>query len=179
MADNTESQVPAELEEIRAKLDEALKAAEEAKAVAEEATAKAQAAEEQRAIAEEQTKSLKKAICADVLKAGIEEGRITPAMVEQTEKAVLWGVNNVQLSLDISFDIWITAGAFFLAAGLAMKRGRRWLGVIGLLVAAFTLGMNIWKYPDPPAEVGGIDGGPYLATWFGFYLWLETRQPRS
>jgi len=106
-------------------------------------------------------------------------GRIAAAedaVVEQTEKAVLWGVNNVQLSLDISFDIWITLGAFFLAAGLAMKRGRRWLGVLGLAVATFTIGMNIWKYPEPPAEVGGIDGGPYLATWFGFYLWLETRR---
>jgi len=39
--------------------------------------------------------------------------------------------------------------------------------------------MNIWKYPEPPAEVGGIDGGPYLATWFGFYLWLETRRPKT
>ena len=106
-------------------------------------------------------------------------GRIAAAedaVIEQTEKAVLWGVNNVQLALDISFDIWITGGAFFLAAGLAMNRGRRWLGAIGLVVAAFTLGMNIWKYPEPPAEVGGIDGGPFLATWFGFYLWLETRR---
>ena len=100
------------------------------------------------------------------------------AVVEATERAVLWGVNNVQLSLDICFDIWIAGGAFFLAASWAMKRdrGRRWFGILGLLVAAFTLGMNIWKYPAPPAEVGGIDGGPYLAAWFGIYLWLETRR---
>jgi hypothetical protein len=97
------------------------------------------------------------------------------AMVKQVETAVLWGVNNVQLSLDICFDVWITGGGFFLAAGLAMTRGRRWFGALGLAVAAFTLGMNVWKYPDPPAEAGGIDGGPFLATWFGFYLWLETR----
>jgi len=101
------------------------------------------------------------------------------AAVVQTEKAVLWGVNNVQLSLDISFDIWITGGAFFLAAGLALGPRRRWLGVIGVVVAVFTLGMNVWKYPAPPAEVGGIDGGPYLATWFGFYLWLETRRSKT
>jgi hypothetical protein len=105
-------------------------------------------------------------------------GRIAAAedaVVKQIEEAVLWGVNNVQLSLDICFDIWITGGAIFLAASLVLGRGPRWLGLLGLAVAAFTLGMNIWKYPEPPAEAGGIDGGPYLATWFGFYLWLETR----
>ena len=101
------------------------------------------------------------------------------AVVKQTETAVLWGVNNVQLSLDICFDIWITGGAILLAAGLVLTRGLRWLRWLGLAIAAFTLGMNIWKYPEPPAEVGGIDGGPYLATWFGVYLWLETRRSRG
>jgi hypothetical protein len=101
------------------------------------------------------------------------------ATVEQIERAVLWGVNNVQLSLDICFDIWIAGGAMLLAAGLALTRGLRWFGWLGLAIAAFTLGMNIWKYPEPPAEVGGIDGGPYLATWFGVYLWLETRKSRG
>ena len=98
------------------------------------------------------------------------------AVVEQTERAVLWGVNNVQLSLDICFDIWISGGGLFLAAGLLLRRGRRWLGGLGLAAAAFALAMNVWKYPAPPAEVGGIDGGPYLAAWFGLYLWLETRR---
>jgi hypothetical protein len=105
-------------------------------------------------------------------------GRIAAAedaVVEQTERAVLWGVNNVQLSLDIAFDLWIAGGAIFLAAGWMLKRRRRWLGILGLLAATFALGMNVWKYPAPPAEVGGIDGGPYLAAWLGLYLWLETR----
>ena len=105
-------------------------------------------------------------------------GRIAAAedaVVKQTETAVLWGVNNVQLSLDICFDIWIAGGGFFLAAGLVLGPRRRWLGVLGFAAAALALGMNIWKYPAPPAEVGGIDGGPFLAAWFGFYLWLETR----
>ena len=100
------------------------------------------------------------------------------AVVRQTETAVLWGVNNVQLSLDICFDIWISGGALVLALGLALKPKRRWFGLLGLAVAAFTIGMNVWKYPAPPAEVGGIDGGPFLAAWFGFYLWLETRNRR-
>jgi hypothetical protein len=103
-------------------------------------------------------------------------GGAEDAVVLQTEKAVLWGVNNVQLSLDICFDIWITGGAFFMAAGLLLGRGRRWLGALGLVAAIFALGMNVWKYPAPPAEVGGVDGGPFLAAWYGFYLWLETRR---
>ena len=101
------------------------------------------------------------------------------AAVKQIETAVLWGINNVQLSLDMCFDIWITIGGFFLATALLVKPGRRWLGALGLVVALFTFGMNVWKYPAPPAEVGGIDGGPYLATWFGFYLWFEIRRARS
>ncbi len=97
--------------------------------------------------------------------------------MHQTEKAVMWGVNNVQLALDICFDIWITIGGTFLAAALLVKPGRRWLGALGLLAAAFAFGMNVWKYPAPPGEVGGIDGGPYLAVWFGLYLWFEIRRP--
>ena len=97
------------------------------------------------------------------------------ALHKQIEESVLWGVNNVQLSLDICFDIWIAGGAAFLAASLLPKHRQRWIGIIGLAVVAFTLGMNVWKYPAPPAEVGGIDGGPYLAAWLGIYLWFETR----
>ena len=103
-------------------------------------------------------------------------GAAEDAVIQQTEKAVMWGVNNVQLSLDICFDIWITIGGVFLAAALVVKPGRRWLGILGLLAAAFAFGMNVWKYPAPPAEVGGIDGGPFLAAWFGLYLWLEIRR---
>lgn len=106
-------------------------------------------------------------------------GRISAAetaAVAQTEKAVMWGVNNVQLSLDICFDIWITIGGLFLAAALLAKPGRRWLGTLGLLTAGFAFAMNAWKYPAPPAEVGGIDGGPFLAAWFGVYLLVEIRR---
>jgi hypothetical protein len=98
------------------------------------------------------------------------------AVAEQTEKAVMWGVNNVQLSLDICFDIWITLGGLFLAASLLNRPGRRWLGGLGVAAALFAFGMNAWKYPAPPAEVGGIDGGPYLAAWFGLYIWFEARR---
>jgi hypothetical protein len=100
------------------------------------------------------------------------------AAARQIEEAVLWGVNNVQLALDIGFDVWIAGGAIFLAIGLLLAGRRRWLGVAGLIAALFALGMNMWKYPSPPAESGGIDGGPYLAAWLGVYLWLETRTPR-
>jgi hypothetical protein len=97
------------------------------------------------------------------------------AVVAQTEKAVMWGVNNVQLSLDICFDVWITVAGVFLAASWLVRPRRRWLGALGILAAAFAFGMNAWKYPAPPAEVGGIDGGPFLAAWFAVYLWLEIR----
>ena len=98
------------------------------------------------------------------------------AAVLQSERAVLWGVNNVQLSLDICFDIWITIGGFFLASSLLLQPGRRWLGVLGLASAGFAFGMNVWMYPEPPVEAGGVDGGPYLATWLGLYLWFEIRR---
>lgn len=92
------------------------------------------------------------------------------------DTAVMQGVNNVQLSLDIGFDLWIAAAGLFLAVSALRTPGRRILGAIGLAAAAFALGMNVAFYPDPPAENGGIDGGPYLAGWFGVWLWLETRR---
>ncbi len=106
-------------------------------------------------------------------------GATEDAVVEQTERAVMWGVNNVQLSLDICFDIWITIGGLFLAAALLARRGRRWLGALGLTTSLFAFAMNVWKYPAPPAEVGGIDGGPFLAAWFGLYILFETRRPAT
>ena len=38
--------------------------------------------------------------------------------------------------------------------------------------------MNASTPLSESAEVGGVDGGPYLAAWFGIYLWIETRLAR-
>lgn len=101
--------------------------------------------------------------------------RIAEAELESTKDAlrqVLLGVNNVQLSLDIVFDIWIAAGTFFFALSAFFDLRQRVFGLIGQAIAVMALGVNFATLPDPPAEVGLFDPGPFVATWMGTFLAL-------
>lgn len=99
--------------------------------------------------------------------------RILEAELEATKddlRRVLMGVNNVQLSLDISFDIWIATGCFCLALGALFYFRQRWFGGLGALIGAWVLGVNLATVPTPPADVGLLDPGPFAATWLGCML---------
>jgi hypothetical protein len=85
---------------------------------------------------------------------------------------ILWGINWVQLSFDIVFDIWIAGGCFFLALGTLFYLRQRILGGAGMLIGAMALGVNFATLPHPPAEAGLFDPGPLVATWFGVFLGL-------
>ncbi len=87
-------------------------------------------------------------------------------------KEILWGINWVQLSFDIVFDIWIAGGTFFLALGALRYLGQRLLGISGMLIGAMALGVNFATLPHPPAESGLFDPGPLVATWMGVFLGL-------
>jgi hypothetical protein len=100
---------------------------------------------------------------------------IAEAELEATKDAlerVLWGINWVQLSFDIVFDIWIAGGCFFLALGTFRYLRQRILGGIGMLIAAMVLGINFATLPHPPAESGLFDPGPLCAIWLGIFLGL-------
>lgn len=100
---------------------------------------------------------------------------INEAELESTRdilKEILWGINWVQLSFDIVFDIWIAGGTFFLALGAFLYLGQRILGVSGMVIGAMALGVNFATLPHPPAESGLFDPGPFVATWMGVFLGL-------
>ena len=93
-------------------------------------------------------------------------------------KEILWGINWVQLSFDIVFDIWIAAGTFFLALGALLYLRQRVLGITGIVISATALGVNFATLPRPPAESGLFDPGPFVATWMGVFLGLVILQSR-
>lgn len=85
----------------------------------------------------------------------------------QMINAVHRGVDGVQLSLDLAWDLWITMGAAFLA--VALLRHPRFPAVIGwtgVSAAGLVLGLNLWTFPVPPAAAGLFDAGPILGLWY-------------
>ena len=100
---------------------------------------------------------------------------IREAEAESTKemlREILWGINWVQLSFDIVFDIWIAAGTFFFALGALLYLEQRVLGYAGMLIGVMALGVNFATLPRPPAESGLFDPGPFVATWTGVFLGL-------
>ena len=94
-------------------------------------------------------------------------------------RKVLWGVNDVQLSLDIVFDIWISMGCVLFAAGVFFYYRSRLFGVLGAVIGAMALGVNFATLPTPPASAGLFDPGPFVATWMGLFLALVIYRDRG
>jgi len=102
-------------------------------------------------------------------------------------KAAFTGTNHTQLGIDIAFDVWISLGTALFA--LAMVRHfafRPWLGIAGIVVALGTLISNLIYFPWPPADQGGVDGGPFVGVWWGlllsviaFQYWRDNRTKGS
>ncbi len=83
----------------------------------------------------------------------------------------------IWLGLDVAWDVFGGAGTvLFGFALLRHPRVGRVLGVLGILLGAVLLALNIGTFPAPPAEAGWIDVGPFVALWYvillGRVLWL-------
>lgn len=101
-----------------------------------------------------------------------EQIRQTPdAAKKELLETILWSVNVVQSGLDVSWDIFATLGAIFLAIALSGHPywGRTW-GVAGVAVAAAALVLNLATFPTSPAAAGLIDLGPGVALWYVLVL---------
>jgi len=85
---------------------------------------------------------------------------------ESVRKLVDW-IWNVDLGLDLSWDLFIGLGTFFFAMNMLNhpKLGKI-LGWTGMVIAAAMLGFNIHTFPDPPGEVGLLDLGPLVGIWY-------------
>jgi len=91
--------------------------------------------------------------------------------LEGTEResfaAVLSGLNDLQLSLDLSFDVWVSAATvLFAIAGRKVLPIGRVLALAGVFAGGSALIMNFLHFPTPPAQAGGIDLGPAVGVWF-------------
>ena len=82
-------------------------------------------------------------------------------------KASFTGANRVQLGLDIVFDIFVCISWFLFGLNIARSTSfNKILGWSGSLIAFALLAVNFYSFPDPPAESGLFDLGPFLALWF-------------
>lgn len=93
-----------------------------------------------------------------------------PAALESLRTAFQL-VNQVQLGIDVCFDIFYCAGVALLS--IAMYRHRdfgRIIGIFGVLSAAGLLLLNLATFPRPPAERGLVDLGPVTGVWWAVVI---------
>jgi len=75
---------------------------------------------------------------------------LAPAKKEMLDM-VYNGVNSIQFTMDIAFDVFYC---------LAI------IGIFGILAGSLLLIFNMWTFPYPPAETGLIDLGPVTGIWW-------------
>lgn len=98
----------------------------------------------------------------------------TADAVEKAQlRQVLIGTNSVQLGLDVAWDVFITTATVLVALSLMSRQ--RVLAVLGVLIGAATLILNLWTFPLPPAQTGAFDLGPFVGMWFGAICVLMLR----
>jgi hypothetical protein len=81
---------------------------------------------------------------------------------------VAWKVvDQVQLGLDVCFDVYIALGTVLFALNLLGHPRVGWaLGGLGLLTGVLVLVLNLLSFPTPPAQAGSIDVGPLVGFWY-------------
>ena len=85
---------------------------------------------------------------------------------KQMAKTIFLGINRIQCAMDVAFDIFITLS--WILFGLNIARSKNFkpvLGYAGSFIAFGLLVLNIYTFPDAPAEKGLFDLGPFLGIW--------------
>jgi hypothetical protein len=74
---------------------------------------------------------------------------------------------SIWLGLDVAWDVYIGVGTLLLAiASVRHSRLGFIIGGFGILIATGLLGLNLYTFPTPPADVGLIDLGPGIGLWY-------------
>lgn len=89
-------------------------------------------------------------------------------------KATFRGANRVQAGLDVVFDIFITISWILFGLNIAKSKSfNKILGWSGSLLALSLLLLNLYTFPNAPAESGLFDLGPFLGLWtLVFFVWF-------
>ena len=79
---------------------------------------------------------------------------------------MLKGVFTVQNGLNIVSDVFLDLGIilFSVACWNHPKLGKA-VSIIGFVVAGLHFVLKAWTFPEPPAQAGLFDVGPYVALW--------------
>jgi hypothetical protein len=76
-------------------------------------------------------------------------------------------VDQVQLGLDIVWDIYLCLSAILIAWNMRQHpRFGLFFTVTGILIAGTLFAFNMATFPVPPANAGSIDLGPLMGLWF-------------
>jgi hypothetical protein len=82
-------------------------------------------------------------------------------------RMVLEGVNSVQFTMDIAFDVfYCLVVIFFSIVMLRDKYFGKLIGIYGLASGIGLLFLNLYTFPYPPAESGLIDLGPWTGVFW-------------
>jgi hypothetical protein len=73
----------------------------------------------------------------------------------------------IWLGLDVAWDLYVGVGTLLFAACLRWHPSfGRWFAWPGIVVALALLVLNTATFPEPPADVGLVDVGPFVALWY-------------
>jgi hypothetical protein len=76
-------------------------------------------------------------------------------------------VNQVQLGIDVCFDLFYCGGVVLLSLVLYRHADfGRLIGAFGAVAGAALLILNLGTFPHPPAEAGLVDLGPVTGVWW-------------
>ncbi|MFW9842203.1 MAG: hypothetical protein ACFFES_15000 [Candidatus Thorarchaeota archaeon] len=101
----------------------------------------------------------------NMTRAALLTGAETEAARESIK--VAWGaVNRVQYLLDVVWDIFITVALILLGVSMINhpRFGKIW-GYSGILISFALLVLNLYTFPEAPADAGSVDLGPLAALW--------------
>ncbi len=99
---------------------------------------------------------------------------------QNVSEAIYRGVNSVQFTIDIAFDIFYCL--MIILFSFEMYRNRyfgKLIGLFGIVAGLGLLVLNLWTFPYPPGESGLVDLGPVTAVWWIWAIILMIRADKK
>lgn len=98
--------------------------------------------------------------------AAMEAGGASGAVPAEIHSSIWVAVDQVQLALDVAWDVYISIGTLLIAWNLrSHPRFGPFFAWPGVLIAAALLVLNLATFPTPPTQAGSFDLGPVLGLW--------------